>query len=339
MIAIHDSTSGFHPRWIAYCKECNIPFKRVNCYANDLINQLEGCKGLMWHFSQNNPKDIVIAKQILFALEHTGFKVFPDFRTAWHFDDKVGQKYLLERVEAPIVPSYVFYDLSSALQWVEKTSFPKVFKLRGGAGSANVRLVHTCEQAKKLVRRAFGRGFANYDAWGSLKERCYKYRSGKSTLKEPLKGIFRLFKPPNFTKSLGREFGYVYFQDFIPNNDSDTRIIVINGKAFGLYRYVRKGDFRASGSGNFAYERDLFDKRCVKIAFDFAKKLDLKCVAFDFVFSERNKPLIVEISYGFIKEVYDPCPGYWDKKLQWHEGKFNHEGWMVEVLIQSLHED
>jgi glutathione synthase/RimK-type ligase-like ATP-grasp enzyme len=337
MIAIHHSTSGFHPRWAAYCEQHGIPFKRVDCYANDLITRLQDCNGLMWHFSQNNPKDILIAKQILFALEHTGFRVFPDFRTAWHFDDKVAQKYLLERIGAPLVPSYVFYDPQQALEWVRNTGFPKVFKLKGGAGSANVKLVHTRTQAERLVRRAFGRGFANYDAWGSFKERWRKFRMGKASIAEPLKGLVRFFQPPPFAKALGREVGYVYFQDFMPNNDSDTRIIVIGGKAFALKRYVRKGDFRASGSGVFAYERELFDECCVQIAFDLTQRLQAQCVAYDFVFNPQNEPLVVEISYGYTASGYDACPGYWDEALQWHEGKFDHEGWMVETLLKELH--
>ncbi len=337
MIGIHNSTSGFHPRWVAYCEQQGIPFKRVDCYANDLIAQLRDCSGLMWHFSQNNPKDILIAKQILFALEHTGFRVFPDFRTAWHFDDKVAQKYLLERIGAPMVTSYVFYDAQQALQWVRTTDFPKVFKLRGGAGSANVKLVHTRKQAEKLIHKAFNNGFANYDAWGSLKERWRKFRMGKVGIKEPVKGLVRFLQPPRFAKALGREIGYVYFQDFIPNNNSDTRIIVIDGKAFALKRYVRKGDFRASGSGMFAYERELFDERCVQIAFELTGRLQAQSAAYDFVFDNQSQqPLVIEISYGYTATGYDSCPGYWDASLQWHEGKFNHEGWMVEELINSL---
>ena len=96
---------------------------------------MDDCDALMWHHFQTNPKAILFAKQLLFALEQSGKKVFPDFRTGWHFDDKLGQKYLLEAIDAPLVPSYVFYDKKEALEWVQKTDFPKVFKLRGGAGS------------------------------------------------------------------------------------------------------------------------------------------------------------------------------------------------------------
>lgn len=335
MIAIHQSTSGFHPRWTAYCEKEGIPFRRVNCYANDIIDQLAGCDALLWHHSQGNPKDILIARQILFALEHTGFRVFPDFRTAWHFDDKLGQKYLLERIGAPLAPAYVFFDRAEALRWAARTDYPKVWKLRGGAGSANVRLVRSRAEAERRIRRAFGRGFPPYDAWGSLRERWRKYRSGIGGLRDLAKGVVRLGYPPEFSRTGGRERGYVYFQDFIPGNDADIRIVVIGQRAFGLKRFVRANDFRASGSGHFVYEREVFDEGCVALAFQLSDALRSQCMAYDFVFDADRNPLLVEISYGFSPEGYDDCPGYWDRGLNWQEGKFNPQGWMVELLYNQ----
>lgn len=146
-IAIHNSGS-FSIRWIKYCKKYAIPFKTVNCYDSDIIKQLKDCDALMWHHDHGKFKDVLSAKKILFALEHAGIKVFPDFHTAWHFDDKVAQKYLLEAINAPLVPSYVFYDKKEALDWATATTYPKVWKLKGGAGAANVKLVRS---KKKLT--------------------------------------------------------------------------------------------------------------------------------------------------------------------------------------------
>lgn len=335
-LAIHNSSAGFHPRWIVYCEDQQISFKRVNCHASDIIEQLRGCDGLLWHHSHMNPSDLLVAKAILSALEHSGFRVFPDWRTSWHFDDKVAQKYLFEAIDAPFVPAWVFLDRCAAMDWVESTTFPKVFKLRGGAGSSNVRLVRNRDEARRLVRRAFGSGFSNYDALVSLKERWRKFRLGKAGPFEVVKGLARFMRPPPFARALGREAGYAYFQEFIPGNHSDTRIIVIDGKAFALKRYVRDNDFRASGSGHMAYAREEFDERCARIAFDVTERLGSQCAAYDFVFNAQNEPLMVEVSYGFSPEGYDACPGYWDRSLQWHEGPFNPQGWMVESLIKSL---
>jgi glutathione synthase/RimK-type ligase-like ATP-grasp enzyme len=313
MIAIHSRIFGFRPRWVDYCKKQNIPYKLVNCYSNDLIEQLQGCEALMWHFNHNNHKDNITAKQILFALEHTGFIVFPDFRTAWHFDDKVAQKYLFEKIAAPLVPSYVFFDKKEALEWLEKTNMPKVFKLRGGAGSQNVELVKSFKAGKKIILQAFGKGFKKYSAWVSLKERFKKYKLGIVSFNEVLKGFIRLFYSPSFSKHGGREVGYVYFQVYIPNNDSDICIVIIDGKAFGLKRYERENDFRASGSGKFKFEKELIDRNALKISFDISNRLSLQVGVFDYVYNNEKQPLLVEMSYGYAHKAYDECPGYWDE--------------------------
>ena len=152
-------------------------------------------------------------------------------------------------------------------------------------------------------------------------------------MKEVVKGLIRFICPPEFSKISGREKGYVYFQDFIPNNWFDVRIVIIGEKALGEKRFVRENDFRASGSGLFSYEG--IDLDTIQIAFDNAAKLKTQSLAFDFIYDKNNNPLIVEISYGFGTEGISKAPGYWDKDLNWHEGPFDPYGWMVENLLKS----
>jgi glutathione synthase/RimK-type ligase-like ATP-grasp enzyme len=338
MIAIHNSTSGFHPRWIEYCERNNVLYKLVNCYSNNLIEELDGCSALMWHYNQNNYKDNLVAKQILFALEHTNFYVFPDFKTAWHFDDKVGQKYLFERIMVPFVPSYVFFTKREAMEWAHKATFPMVFKLRGGAGSQNVQLVKTHKEAIALISKAFGKGFSKYDAWTNLKERYRKFRIGLNSYQEVIKGVIRLFYKPAYARLAGNENGYVYFQEFIPNNDCDIRIVVIDGKAFALKRFIRENDFRASGSGKFSFDKSEFNENTVELAFKVANLLNLQITVLDFVYDLDNNPLIVELSYGYAHLAYDNCPGYWDEHLKWHEGNTVKEDWMVQLVLKSINQ-
>jgi len=337
-IAIHNSNKGFQSRWIPYCQQKGIPYKLVNCYDSDLVAQLHDCDALMWHHSQLKPKDLLVAKQILFALEHAGFTVFPDFNTAWHFDDKVAQKYLLEAIDAPLVPSYVFFSKEEAMDWAAQTDFPKVWKLRGGAGSANVRLVRTRAQAEKMIKQAFGRGFSQYAPWDNMKERWRRYKLGKANTMDLAKGLARFVYPPDYARIPGRDRGYIYFQDFIPNNTFDIRMIVIDGRAFGTKRMVRKNDFRASGSGIYKYEREEFDERFVQLSFELTKKLGLQCVGYDFVVDEQDNPLVVEISYGYTVHGPDGTPGHWDEDLNWIEGLFNPQEWVVDALVRTIKE-
>lgn len=332
-IAIHHRPGTFSDRWITYCKANNINYKLVDSFATNIIEQTQDCQALMWHHNHEIYKDVLAAQPILFALEHAGLKIFPDFKTAWHFDDKVAQKYLLEAIGAPLVPSYVFYDKQSALEWVDNASFPKVFKLKGGAGAANVKLVKDKEHCVKLIHKAFGKGFSQFDRIGGFKERVRKVKEGKDSWLGILKGLGRLLIPTEYARQKQREKGYIYFQEFIPGNDSDTRIIVIDRKAYALKRYVRKGDFRASGSGDIDYSVDKVDEKSLELAFSISEKLKSQCVAFDFVYNSLKNPLLIEISYGFAVSAYDNCEGYWTEDLKFHQGSFNPQGWMVETIL------
>jgi glutathione synthase/RimK-type ligase-like ATP-grasp enzyme len=336
-IAIHNRPGSFSDKWILYCKIHQIGYKVVNCFDTNIISQLNDCDGLMWHWAQWDSKAILFARQLAHSLEHIGKKVFPNMNTCWHFDDRVGQKYLLESLDAPLVKSYVFYDKNEALKWANTSSYPKVFKLRGGAGSVNVKLVRNKKQCQKLINTAFGKGFRVTDKKNGIKDRFIKLRRDKNpdAFIHVLKGFGRLVFPKYDERMRGRDKGYIYFQDYITNNNYDIRVIIIGERAFAIKRIVRKNDFRASGSGNIIYKKKEIPITCIKSAFKWAVKLDTQNVAFDFVF-DNEKIMLVEISYAFSQESYLSCPGFWDKQLNWHRSKFIPEFFMIEDFLYAL---
>jgi hypothetical protein len=343
MIAIHfdKRPHSFSQRWIEYCEDNHMPYKLVNCYSSDIIEQVMDCDGLMWHWYQGDIIGVQFARQLTCALERMGKRVFPDSNTGWTFDDKISQLYLLKAIDCPVVPSYVFYEEEEALEWINSTTFPKVFKLKGGAGSVNVKLVRSKSAALALAKKAFGKGFPSYDRVALFKDNILKMRTrpGAGTVIASLKAFGRIFIPTKLERYTPWERGYLYFQDFIPDNEYDTRLIVIGNRCFGLRRYNRQNDFRASGSGNFGYNEEFFDRRCIRLAFETSKKLNVQSMAYDFIMDERNEPLMVEMSYCFSYEAYEHCPGYWDDQLVWHEMTFKPLYFIVEDFINSIKSD
>jgi glutathione synthase/RimK-type ligase-like ATP-grasp enzyme len=334
-LAIHHRKGSYSDRWIDYCQSNDIEYKIVNAFDTDIVAQIKGYDAFMWHHHHGKLEDVLAAKSILFALEHAGVRVFPDFNTGWHFDDKVAQKYLLEAIGAPIILSYIFYDKKQAVDWANSTTYPKVFKLKGGAGSANVSIVRSKYECVKLINTAFGKGFKQFDARGYFLDMLKKYKTGTKSFGQLTRSFGRLFISTEFSKNVGNEKGYAYFQDFIPNNRYDIRIIIIDKKAFGLKRMVRKGDFRASGSGDIVYNTAEIDERCVALAFEVSQRVASECMAYDFIFDADNNPLIVEMSFGFAVKAYDKCEGYWTEDMHFHRGSFNPQAWMVESIINN----
>lgn len=312
-VAIHNGLY-WNQKWIEYAKQKKIPYVVVDCYSSDVIKVLKKNQvtHLMWHFSHNSPTDIFMARNVLFSAQLSGIKVFPDINSAWHFDDKVAQKYLLESIGAPLVPSYVFYDRSSALEWAKITNYPKVAKLRRGAGSYNVKLIKNSVEATRYIKKMFGKGLhPSPDYLADVKNKA-KLAGNIFSFFNKLKKAPRFFKMVYRSKrGFPREKDYVYFQDFIPSNNYDYRVIVVNSKVYGLKRRVREGDFRASGSGMFDYS--VIDEKFIRLARETAEKLKMSCVAFDFIL-DGETPLIVEISYGFGTEGSSRVNIHWNEK-------------------------
>ena len=330
--------SSFSTKWLRYCKRHKIQYKLVKVYQSDVIEQLNDCDGFMWHINHKDYRDKLFAKQLIFSLERKGMKVFPNSNTSWHFDDKIGQKYLLEAQDLPFVNSYSFYEKKEALNWLKVAEFPKVFKLKSGAGSYNVHLIKTRKKALNTINKAFGKGFYSINKFAAIKEALWKFqrdKNMKSVLRIVKKGFELAYKSEN-DKLIPKEKGYIYFQDFIPNNKFDDRIIVIGDRLFCVRRHCRENDFRASGSGIISYDRTIFSKEAMLIAFEISNKLETQAIAIDFVYKDKN-PLIVEICFGFSTDgTYEKCDGYFDRNLKWIDENVRPENFIIEDFIKSI---
>ena len=336
-IAIQPDKGYYSDRWIEYCEHKNYCYKLVDCYKSDIIEQLQGCTHFLWNIQFFKMKDMLFAKQLLYSIENLGIKVFPNFHTMWHYDDKIGQKYLLESIGAPFVKTTIFYDKNQALEWVKNASYPFVFKLTGGASSKNVKLVKSRITAERLIKKAFSKGFNASVPSFRMKEGWRKFKKYRTLhfLRDTLAGLKNLLFPTHEQKlNKVLEKGYFYIQDFLPGNPFDIRIFVIGKRAVAIKRMVRRNDFRASGSGFVKFERKEIDERCVKIAFDVTQKLKAQALTFDFIYDQNNEPLIIEISYASVFKGYDKCDGYWDNNLNFIPGHLKAEYWMIEDLLE-----
>lgn len=337
-IGIQRLPSTFSRTFIEYCEGNNIPFKLIDVYKNDVIHQLKDCDAFIWHTNHLSKKDYQVAKRLLTAVEHSGKVCFPSIYENWHYDDKIAQKYLLEAIDAPLIPSYVFYEEQEALKWAANTSWPKVFKLTGGAGSSNVKLIHSEKEARKIIRRSFRKGHIAFNQKKYyFEESLSRYKKHKSIFRF-FKSLLHLLKPTNKNLVDHIEKDYVYFQDFMHNNDFDLRLIVVNqSRIMSMKRYNREGDFRASGSGNLHFmQKDDLEKSLLKLVLDTTIKLKMNFAAYDIVYDANGNPVIIELTYTPAIE-YEESPGYWDVNLNWVDGRVGqYAAWMVDKVIEQV---
>lgn len=333
MIGIHMKPGSFSDRWVSVCQQEGIGFRTINCLKSDIIAQCDGLDAVLWHWSHGDVGDVLVARQVIRSLETKGLVLFPNSNTCWHFDDKVGQKYLLEAIGAPLCPTWVWTNIRDAMNWIDGASWPKVFKLRCGAGSSNVRLVWSRAEARKLCYQAFGHGFPAVSGYFSdMKTRGRNVKSVGDLLGKVARAPESLLNFVMLRRKLHRERGYIYFQEFLPKNASDTRITIIGDRAFGFTRRNRLNDFRASGSGSIDYDPQEIDKRCVEIAFRVADRLRTQSLAFDFLYGYKREPIIIEISYCYKASAVYSCEGWWDHEFVWHKGHV----WPQDAILKDL---
>ncbi len=316
----HEAANSAIEECVQYCDQNGIEYQFVDPYSNDALEQMCSCSAVVWFIQNYLYADLLQAGNLLRAVEDRGVRVFPSSSTIWHFDDKVAQKYAFESVGAPTPKNYVFYDTASAIEFLKGVELPIVAKLRNGSGASNVKLIREIPSGIAYIKRMFSKGF---DPSPSLLYKAYsKAQSSKSlkTLISRIKKIPMFLTTRRNAKLMPYERGYCYLQSYIPNDGFDIKVAVIGGKLSYFVRNVRKGDFRASGGGDFFYERSYITPDIIESAFKCADDLNLQCVGFDYVVDKRSgKGLIIEMCYGFDFEAVAAAGGYFDRAGKWHD--------------------
>lgn len=295
---------------------------RVHIDDQNFWQKVKECDAFIFNYHHFDDQKQIATAIMPIIEEDMHIKCFPNRRTAWHYDDKIRQYYLLNNYSIPMIESWVFYNKDDAINWAVSAQYPVVFKLKNGAGASNVVLINNLKDAKKIIKWMFFKGakYGKLPITGTTSELDFDL---KRLIRKSISNLVKLIKRESDSKFWAVNKAYVYFQKFIPENLFDIRVITIGRYAFGVKRLNRKGDFRASGFGNWISDPAEVDLKFIVKAFEVSDKLNFQCMAYDFLTDENGEPVICEISHAFKSQWYfEKCTGFWDKDLNWHEGHF-----------------
>lgn len=339
-VAVHSGVNGFHGRWCEFLEQEGVSVSRVNLPGRLAYGEIADCQGLMWHLPMA-PSVLQAAEPVLSPVEFVlGKKVFPNYATRWHFENKHAQKYLFEALGVATPATVCLWDREEARDWIEtEAEFPLVYKRARGAGSKSVYLVRGKKQALRVVDQAFS-------PRGVWHQRGYHAVSGKPLRKKlgSICGNLVLRILDGFTHILSGSMPHlpkrfwmpekdaVLFQEFLPGNPHDTRITVIGDRAFGFRRWNRPKDFRASGGGSLDHDVKGIDGEMVSTAFRISEKGGFQSMAYDFLRTSEGKPVVCEMSFGYQDTAVFQCPGHWDSRLNWKAGNM----WPQEAHVKDF---
>lgn len=200
--------------------------------------------------------------------------LIPEYRSSVLYDDKIEQARQLARW---MPRTQVFYTPNAAKRFLEKNpQLPFMSKSAEGASSHNVRLVRTADEARLEIKHAFS----------DLGIKC---RYGQT------------------------QRGYLLWQDFVPGNDGDIRIIAIGKQRLVLRRGNRDDRPMASGSGKLismtteSLAKDADAQQALAVANLFFAQENMNWCGIDMVKGAQGRWFILETTVGWTMHGYYDC--------------------------------
>jgi len=202
---------------------------------------------ILFELSKNNT--LIPSYEYFKAHENKGYQVI--------MESKIREQNGIEYLK-----SFYFGSFEEFEQCKNIISYPIVLKSIQGAGSKKIYKVDSFKSAKGII----------------IKEYI-----------NVLKFIKNIIKKMFFKRKYGTEYdshltGGFITQEFVSGLEYDWKILIFYDKFYALKRYVRKKDFRASGSGNFVFEKP--NDNLLNFSEKIFRIYDVPCIAFDI--AEKN---------------------------------------------------
>ena len=258
-------------------------------------------------------------EDVIYHLEEQGVIVLPRYAYLKAHNNKVAMEQLRLRSNIPEVQtinSKVFGTLEELKKCATKLNYPVVIKNHAGAMSRGVERADSHDELIKIAKKTSKSLSCMHDIKELLRK--VKYRS---------KYIRESFYRNKFV-----------VQNFIENLNNDWKVLVYSDKCFVLYRGNRKNDFRASGSGDFEFKKEL-PEGLLNYAYIIKNKFNVPHISLDIGYDgERFHLLEFQFIY-FGTTTIEKAPFYFvyqNKKWNIIEEKVNLEKIYVESIVEFL---
>jgi glutathione synthase/RimK-type ligase-like ATP-grasp enzyme len=232
-------------------------------------------QGYVFMHMHHHPQVRLVHKRIMAIMAmNPALTLVPEYRSSVLYDDKIEQARQLARW---MPRTNVFHTPGAARRYLDKApELPFMSKASEGASSHNVRLVSTYDEARLEIKHAFS----------DLGIKC---RYGQT------------------------QRGYLMWQDFIPGNAGDIRVIAIGTKRLLLRRGNRDDRPMASGSGrieavtNAMLSKDTEAQQALIFANRFFAQENLNWCGIDLVKDATNRWYVLETTVGWTLNGYYDC--------------------------------
>ena len=224
------------------------------------ISTNESIKNIYFFYSSSQyPIYKSFIQDVLYQIVLREGILIPNFRHFLAHENKNFQELEKFRLEIKSPPGIPVGTYEEGLDILQNTSYPAVIKKSTGFRSRHVRIAHNHKEGEKILC--------------NLLERNFKFDR---------ESLYYLYRRLNNKSHYPKRFGKIIIQEYVPKLNSDWKILVLGDSYFSLKRFVRKNDFRASGSKLYSTKDDP-STQLLDFAFSCKEKLECPIVSLDIV--------------------------------------------------------
>lgn len=282
----------------------DLAYELVDLDASDWVRAIGDADLVLWKSAYMGTQGASLFKEKIYFIEHfLGRLVVPNFASVWHFESKVAQSFLFAHFDVPTPATFTSQSWKESAERLASEPLPIVMKRPHGSGGRGVRLYADRPRAKAEID-----SLLHQRRWEDLKE---VHRPGALLAAIRERWLWKRIGQRVLRNSMDRgRYGVVYWQEYLPGNDGDLRVVVIgDSTAFAFWRRNRPGDFRASGSGDIDYSREV-PLDVVRYCVDLNRRLDFDSMAYDILFKD-GRFLITEMSCTYPDATIKDLAGHY----------------------------
>ena len=220
-----------------------------------------------------------------------------------------------KRLEGKYIKSRYFGTIEELKEKIDKFQYPVVIKSATGAMSKGVFLAENGNQLIKIAE---------------------KISRTKYLFKE-LRDLGRSIKHKGYKKESKHRKKFIV-QNFVPGLNNDWKILIFGDRYYILYRGVRKNDFRASGSGNFYFNKDV-PSGILDYAKNIFRKFNVPNLSIDVGYNDDKFYLMEFQMIYFGTTTIEKSPFYFTKEnSKWilHDDKSELETTYVYSIVKYI---
>ncbi len=272
-------------------------------------------KAIYWTGSHQNTDVKQYINDILIARFIGRNNLVPRLETVVSHENKGMQGILASELGLDLITQDYHCNSTIPSSYDDKTF---VFKSLGGAGSIGVSLAKNKREYLQQIKMnlLLNTSFLNV----------------KEMTKNVVRRILKRTAQANYLRKQAR----FVTQKFVNELTFDYKVLVMGEHVYFLKRYVRKDDFRASGSGAFEFE-DNINPKLIEFAFACKDKLNVPYCSLDLIEYGQSEIGLIEfqtVHFGPYTLLESNC--FYDRKFVKVESKSTFEDQLLKSLIDQV---